>query len=201
MTPSISYAAQNMRGAWLTMLGRREGLLGLDISEEGFWRSLQAVPAGLPVLLISWITYSRQVALASSMTAGQAAWRIGLTDLCAWFLPLAAFALAARRLGLADRFVHYFVAANWASAALIYLMLPVIALEAVLPQGSEANSLASLTYFCASLILTFRMTHVTLARSWQVSLAVFLAMTVLSFLIIFGMQDLLGIAQPPQPAG
>jgi hypothetical protein len=197
----ITYIALNLRGAWRVMLGRREGLSQLDISEGGFWRSLQSVLISFPVLILSWSGYAREIAAGAQISAGQAAWRIGLVDICAWFLPLFAFALAARRLGLAARFVHYFVATNWASALLIYLMLPVIALKALSPQWSELNSLAPLVYFGVSLVLTFRLTHVTLNQNWQVTLTVFLAMLLLSFIVIFGLQDLLGIAQPPASSG
>jgi hypothetical protein len=197
----VAYIARSLRGAWLVMLGGREGLDILDISEDGFWRSLQAVLVALPVLVLSWANYAHELTASVPISTGQAAWRIGLTDICAWFLPLIAFALAVRRLRLSDRFVHYFVATNWASAVLIYLMLPVIALQAIAPQWSEANTLASLIYFGLSLVLTFRLTHVTLNQNWQVTLAVFLAMLLVSFIIIFGMQDLLGIAQPPASSG
>jgi hypothetical protein len=193
----VTYIARNLRGAWLVMLGRSGGLNHLDISEEGFWRSLQSVLISFPVLILSWAGYARELAAGAQISAGQAAWRIGLVDICAWFLPLAAFALAARRLRLSDRFVHYFVATNWASALLIYMMLPVIALNMLAPQWSEMNTLAPLAYFGVSLVLTFRLTHVTLNKNWQVTLAVFLAMLLLSFIVIFGLQDLLGIAQTP----
>jgi hypothetical protein len=193
----INYVARNLRGAWLVMLGQSEGLSQLDISEDGFWRSLQAVLVSFPVLALSWAGYARELAAGAQISAGQAAWRIGLVDICAWFLPLTAFALAARRLRLSDRFVHYFVATNWASALLIYMMLPVIALNILAPQWSELNTLAPLVYFGVSLVLTFRLTRVTLNRNWQVTLAVFLAMLLLSFIVIFGLQDILGIAQPP----
>ncbi len=201
MRLDIAYIARSLRGAWLVMLGRREGLALLDISEEGFWRSLQAALISLPVFILSWADYARELSVSVPISLGQAIWRIGLTDICAWFLPLIAFALAARRLLLSDRFAHYFVATNWASAVLIYLMLPVIALSAIAPQWGEANTLASLIYFGVSLVLTFRLTHVTLNQNWQVTLAVFLAIVLVSFIIIFGMQDLLGIAQPPASSG
>ena len=106
MRLDIAYIARSLRGAWLVMLGRREGLALLDISEEGFWRSLQAALISLPVFILSWADYARELSVSVPISLGQAIWRIGLTDICAWFLPLIAFALAARRLLLSDRFVR-----------------------------------------------------------------------------------------------
>ncbi len=50
--------------------------------------------------------------------------RLAMVDLGAWLLPLVALGLAARSIGIRGRYVHYVVATNWASAIVVWLMLP-----------------------------------------------------------------------------
>jgi hypothetical protein len=196
-----AYTSSQLRGAMLTMLGRSEGLALLDISEDGFWKSLQAVLVALPAMALSWTATGLEVAISSHMTVVGAAACRAFIDLAGWFLPVIAFALVAKRLNLAHRFVHYFVASNWASAAVSFLALPIVLLSIFAPGAQELIGIASLAFFVLTLVLSFRMTHVALAQPFAVTLAVFLALTLLTLLIVFGLQDLFGLVYPPASSG
>ena len=195
------YIFNNLRGAWLTMLGKSDGLSLLDISEHGFWRSFQALLVALPVMLLSWVIFGRELSAVAPLSLGQVTIRAAIVDLSAWFLPLIVLALAAKPLHLAGRFVHYVVASNWASALLLYLTLPTLVLRLVAPDAESLISLAALAFFGMALVFIFRMTHVALGQSYQMTIAVYLALLLISLLVIFGLQDLLGISYPTTSSG
>ena len=64
-----------------------------------------------------------------------------MVDFGTWVLPLVLLWRSSRRaLGIADRFVHYVVASNWASALIVWLMLPAAAAAAHRPVAATACS-------------------------------------------------------------
>ena len=76
--------------------------------------------------------------------------RLATVDIGAWVLPLVALALVAPRAGLGDRFVHYVVASNWASAIIAWLMLPSALLRLFLPSTDQISACVSLLLFALS---------------------------------------------------
>jgi hypothetical protein len=196
-----NYIATHLRGAWLTMLGRREGLALLDLSEDGFWKSLQAVIVALPPLLLSWTVTGREIAASSNLSVASAAGRLAVIDMAAWFLPLILLAYAARPLGFGDRFVTFFVANNWASAIITYLASPFDVLMLLMPSADGPILLVSLLILGTLIVFFVRLIQLTLAQSFAVTLAIFLFLLVSGFLIAGGLESAFGLVYPPAAAG
>lgn len=189
---------QYLSGAWRLMLGKADGLRLLDLSADGFWNSFFAILIAAPALTVGWVGVSDEVALHTVTFAGRfgIVVRLALVDLGAWVLPLIAFALVAPRAGVGDRFVHYVVASNWASAIIAWLMLPTALSRMLFPAAQDFTSLLSLGLFGLSMVLTWRMTNATIGKGAAVGSAVFTAMFMVSLLVLFSLQALFGIYVP-----
>src|SRR5690606_37691293 len=112
-------------GVWRLMMGKPDGLRMLDLSVDGFWNSFFAIVVALPALVVGWVGIANE--MAGTLHFGlrlSLLMRFALADIGAWIVPLLLFAVAVRPVGLADRFVHYVVASNWASALFAWMMLP-----------------------------------------------------------------------------
>ena len=108
----------SLSGAWDVMNGRAEGLRKLDLTIDGFWRSFGAVVLILPVALIA-IASERVALLAAggeiaALTGVYVVLRL-IAVIVDWFTFPAVLALLARPMGIAQRFVPYIVARNWAA--------------------------------------------------------------------------------------
>lgn len=187
-------------GAWRMMLGRADGLRLLDLSADGFWNSFFAVVVSAPALAVGWVGLARQADPDPADIADRIGvlLRLATMDLAAWILPLIALALAARPAGIADRFVAYVVATNWASALLIWLTLPLSVLRLV--AGGEVIDLLALALFMFTLFLSWRVTNLAIGRGPATGAAVFAAMFAASLLVLLGLQKLFGVTIPdPMP--
>lgn len=200
--PPVEDIQRQLLGAWRLMVGKAEGVKLLDLSADGFWNSFFAIAVALPALVAGWVGIASELADAGAGGRLSLLARLALVDLGAWLLPLVALAAAARPAGLADRFVAYVVASNWASAIIIWMMLPPTLLRMVLPAAGEAASLFSLALFVISLILSWRMTNAVIGRGPGVATGVFAGMFFASLIVLFTLQALFGLNVPDQvPAG
>ena len=187
----------SLAGAWRLMMGKPDGFRRLDLSAEGFWNSFQAIIVAVPALILGWIGAANAIAGPAAATGRfSMVVKLGLVDLGSWVLPLVGLALVAQHAGIANRFVHYVVASNWASAIIAWLLLPSALLRLLLPSATEAAMLVSLLLFVASLVLTWRMTNAAIGKGAAVGSAVFAGMFVASLVVLFTLQSLLGIAVP-----
>ncbi|GAA4128262.1 transporter [Aminobacter aganoensis] len=187
---------QYLSGAWRLMLGKADGLRQLDLSADGFWNSFFAILIAVPALIVGWVGVSDELTLQSAAFAGRfgIVVRLALVDIGAWVLPLIVFALVARRVGIGDRFVHYVVASNWASAIIAWLMLPAALLRMVMPAAQSATSMLSLALFVLSMVLSWRMTNAAIGKGPAVGSAVFAGMFLVSLLVLFSLQAMFGIS-------
>ncbi|MBB6469731.1 hypothetical protein HNQ96_005622 [Aminobacter lissarensis] len=186
---------QNLAGAWRLMLGKADGLRLLDLSADGFWNSFFAILVAVPALVVGWAGVSNDVAVETASFAGRfgIVVRLAMVDIGAWVLPLIALALVAPRAGIGDRFVHYVVASNWASAIIAWLMLPAALTRMLFPAAQNLTMLLSLAVFALSLVFTWRMTNATIGKGAAIGSAVFTGMFFVSLLVLFSLQALLGI--------
>jgi hypothetical protein len=189
-----SYIAQSLRGAWLIMLGRKEGLALLDASTDGFWRSFLAIVIGIPALLATCFASAKWSSLVSELSATQFIIRSFIIDLAAWLLPFLALALVIGRLGLGSRFAIYVVAMNWASLIILYFMLPIDLIGIFVAQDHIMLVLMSAVYLVAAIIFLFLITHLTFATEFPVSIALFLGTLVFTFGLVLGLQNALGVS-------
>lgn len=181
--PPANEVQKYLTGAWLMMLGRREGLNLLDISADGFWNSFHAITVSLPPLLLGWVLHVHGTGYLEFDDRLILLARFALIDLAAWLLPIAGLAAIARQVGIAGRFSHYVVASNWGTALLVWLTLPVLFLQLLFPDMLQAVELFALLVLAISLVLGWRLTHIALARGpWQAT-ALYLAMGAASVLV------------------
>jgi hypothetical protein len=193
MMPSGAEVQQYFIGVWRMMMGRAEGLKLLDLSADGFWNSFFAIVIALPALIVGWVGIANGNPEAASSFAMRFSLiiRFFLADIGAWILPLALFAAVARPAGVGDRFVHYVVATNWASALFAWLMLPPSLLRLFMPGTEDLTVLVALVLFLVTLVLSWRLTVVAIAKGPAIGSAVFFAMLVASIVVLFALQSAL----------
>ena len=143
------------------MLGKTDGLRLLDLSADGFWNSFFAIVVAAPALIVGWVGIANEIGDPDAF-AGRFGMlmRLATVDIGSWVLPLVALALVAPRAGIGDRFVHYVVASNWASA-ITRLADAALGADQARPvvRPSQVSSLVSLFLFALSMVLTWRMTN------------------------------------------
>jgi hypothetical protein len=201
--PRIEEIQQYFIGSWRMMMGKPDGLRLLDISADGFWNSFFAIAIALPALIAGWVT------IANTLAAGYVSFgdrlsimlRLATVDLGAWIVPIAAFAAAARPSGLNDRFAHYVISSNWGSALIIWMMLPPTLLRMFVPSAGDFSSIVSLVLFVLSLALTWRLTNAALGKGAVIASAVFAAMFLLSLIVLYGLQYVVGLPAMDQALG
>jgi len=194
---SVDETSSSLTGAWRLMLGKADGLRLLDLSADGFWNSFFAIVVAAPAMIVGWVGTANEIGDPNAF-AGRLGMliRLATVDLGSWLLPLVALALVASRAGIGDRFVHYVVASNWASAITAWMLLPSALIRLFLPSGNPVAELVWLVLVVLSLVLTWRMTNASIGKGAAVGTAVFAGMLVVSLAVLFGLVALLGIAVP-----
>jgi len=194
---SVDETSSSLTGAWRLMLGKADGLRLLDLSADGFWNSFFAIVVAAPAMIVGWVGTANEIGDPNAF-AGRLGMliRLATVDLGSWLLPLVALALVASRAGIGDRFVHYVVASNWASAITAWMLLPSALIRLFLPSGNPVAELVWLVLVVLSLVLTWRMTNASIGKGAAVGTAVFAGMLVVSLAVLFGLVALLGITVP-----
>ncbi|MGN6766561.1 MAG: transporter [Rhizobiaceae bacterium] len=193
--PTAEEIQQYLHGAWRMMLGKADGLKELDLSVDGFWNSFFAIVVALPALIVNWVTIADSYGdLAVDFNDRFAIFiRLAVIDFAAWLIPLAGLAAVAPTVRLAERYVHYVVASNWATAIVAWLMVPPAALLLILPDATDLAWFLSMVIFIASQIFVWRMTNVAIGKGATVASAVYAGMLVASIVILLVLQWLLGL--------
>lgn len=191
--PPVEDIQRQMQGAWRMMTGRHDGIRLLDLSVDGFWNSFFAILVALPVMLMAWVPVAGDLAGPGASFAVRLGIviRLALVDIGAWILPLVALAAVVDYVGLRDRFVHYIVASNWASALFAWFMLPASLVRLFMPEAADAATAFALGIFLASLVLSWRLTDAALGKGAATTTAVFFGILFASILTLFALQDIL----------
>ena len=194
---SVDETFSSLNGAWRLMLGKADGLRLLDLSADGFWNSFFAIVVSAPPMIVGWVGTANEIGDPNAF-AGRLGMliRLATVDLGSWLLPLVVLALVASRAGIGDRFVHYVVASNWASAITAWMLLPSALIRLFLPSGNPFSQLVWMVLVVLSLVLTWRMTNASIGKGAAVGTAVFTGMLVVSLAVLFGLVALLGITVP-----
>ncbi|ESX12500.1 transporter [Mesorhizobium sp. M0924] len=194
---SVDETSSSLNGAWRLMLGKADGLRLLDLSADGFWNSFFAIVVAAPAMIVGWVGTANEIGDPNAF-AGRLGMlvRLATVDLGSWLLPLFVLALVASRAGIGDRFVHYVVASNWASAITAWMLLPSALIRLFLPSGNPVAELVWLVLVVLSLVLSWRMTNAAIGKGAAVGSAVFAGMLVVSLAVLFGLVALLGITVP-----
>lgn len=194
--PPVEEMLRYLDGTWRMMTGRREGIRMLDISADGFWNSFFAIVLAMPPMLLGWVPSAAELAGVDAGFGERLflVLRLALVDIGSWVLPIAALAAVAPTLGIADRFTHYVVSANWGSVILIWFMVPASLLRLLAPEMEQVSTALALGIFVATLVLTWRLTDAAIDRGAGMTTGIFGAVLFASILTLFALQDLLGVA-------
>jgi hypothetical protein len=184
-----AYVLRNLRGVWQLMQGRRAGFDLMDVSSDGVWRSFQAVLVALPALWVTWISALRDIAPNTALTPTSIMLRLAFADAVAWLLPIALFALIARPAKLTHRAAHFVVTNNWSSVIFIAATALTAPFDVLGPDFDSLAALASALVLVISLVMYFRMLHVTLDAPYEVSIPI---CALLIFASLFGIYALYG---------
>ena len=198
--PAIEDIQRYLTGVWGMMTGRPDGIRLLDLSADGFWNSFFAIAVALPALFVGWAGFANELGAEPDVFGHPASilLRVALVDVGTWLLPLALLGIVAPWAGIADRFVHYVVASNWASALLIWLMLPATLLRLLAPSLQGLAEMLSLVLFAVSIALTWRLTNAAIGKGAWIATAVFAGMFAASLVILFVLQGAFGLTAPDQ---
>ncbi|QPC86591.1 transporter [Mesorhizobium sp. NBSH29] len=201
--PTADQIETYLKGAWLLLKGKPEGLKQLDLSADGFWNSFFAIILALPPFVVGWAAVANDLSLRPDVSGGRFSifLRLGFIDIATWALPLAMLALAARHVGLASRFVAYVVATNWSQVIIVWMMLPPVLLQLFLPDTKEIVTFATLTIFLISMVLSWRLTNAVLGKGPAVASGLFVAMLLAAFAVLLTLQALLGLTPSVHYAG
>ena len=203
--PSIEEIQQYLTGAWRMMLGKADGLRMLDISADGFWNSFFAIAVALPALIVGWVGVANEFGQVSGEFGGadlDRAPACGGRSCCLGCAAGGSWRPRAREPGSPTASSTIVVSSNWASALIVWLMLPAPLLRMFFPAASDAASLLSLALFAVSMVLTWRLTNVAIGKGAAVASAVFAGMFLVSLAVLLILQALLGLNAPDQiPAG
>jgi len=182
-------------GVWRLMTGRPDGLRLLDISVDGFWNSFFAILVALPALLISWLTFANEAEALMLLPGSrfEILARLVISGVGSWIIPLVGLGVVAPYVRIADRYVHYVVATNWATALVAWMMLPPTLLQIFFPHLEEIATLLSLVIFFVTLFLSWRVTVVAIGKGPALGTGVFFAMVVASTAILLLLQSMLGV--------
>ncbi|EJN05219.1 hypothetical protein PMI41_01002 [Phyllobacterium sp. YR531] len=180
------------------MNGHADGLDDLDFSEDGFWQSFHAITISLPPLILGWIALANDVASVRPQTGSRLS-TIGsaaFIDLAVWVLPIVILAFLAGPLGIAKRFSPYVVASNWGSVIGSWLTAPATLVRTLLPEWPALVASINLAIYAVIVILTYRLVHVALKKSYLWSAGFFLVLIIGSILMVVTLQNALGIFVP-----
>ncbi len=198
--PSGDEIQTYLAGAWRLMMGKPDGVRALDVSADGFWNSFFAILVAFPALSVSWAGLAAELSEEGLGSRYSILLRLAVIDVVAWVLPLLVLGLVARPAGILDRYPHFVVASNWASALLAWLMLPAGLLNLFVPGANEFNDAVSLVVFIAALVLTWRLTNAVLAKGAAIASAVFVGMVFAALFLIVFLQGLFGLEGAQVPA-
>ncbi len=194
--PPADNIQQYLTGAWRMMMGREDGLELLDVSSDGFWNSFYAIVLTVPVLGVTWVTYTNEIADPGDDLAVRLGTVVlfALVDVSAWVVPIVVLALVAGPLGIGDRFVHYVVASNWGSVITAWLVLPPAVLELVgFDDESLVIALMYLAIFFAAMVFLWRLTNAALQKGPLMATTVFTGMVATGIFVYYLLQSQFGL--------
>jgi hypothetical protein len=197
--PSTEQIQIHLTGVWRMMTGKPDGIRFLDLSADGFWNSFFAIVVALPALMVGWVGIANELG-ADPLFGSRVSilLRTAIVDIGSWVLPLLLLGIVAGPAGLRDRFVHYVVASNWASALIVWLMLPATLTRLFAPELRDFADLLSLAIFGISLILTWRLTNAAIGKGPVVATGVFAGMFVASVIVLLALQAAVGLTLQDQ---
>ena len=170
-------------GAWRLARRDPDGMNYMNLSVDGFWRSFIAIGLSAPAYIL--ILLVQRAATGDETVSGPWGPEV-LGYILGWVLwPLAALVLC-RFLGLAQNFIPYIIAYNWANVVHINLLLPIAVLThgSIMPDGMAM--IISLVATLLVLVYLWWVTKVALGASTGVAMGFILLDILVGVLVSHG---------------
>lgn len=177
---AVAETVRSLNGAWLLFKARPEGLLALDRSLSGFWRSFAVIVLIVPLnaLTIFAIARTNPDETFSDLFGN------GLPILALdWVAFPLALALFAGPLGVSATYASYVVARNWAAPIASTLLMVPFLLQGAGWIGPNATMVISLAALGLVLRYHFLILRIALRTSVTVSIALTIVDVLLTLLI------------------
>jgi hypothetical protein len=168
---------RSLTGVWLLFRGRSDGLLALDRTVDGFWRSFAVIVLLLPLNALTMFAISRIEGARESFAS---LFLSGLPVLVLdWIAFPAALALVARPLGIGRTYASYVVARNWAAP----LIAAILMIPFVLQGAGWVETTAAVILSLAAVLVALRFHYVILRVALKTSAAVSVGLLVADFML------------------
>ncbi|SHL37723.1 hypothetical protein [Roseibium suaedae] len=188
MLPSGQELRLSLRGAWLLLFNRPEGMGYFDLSLSGFWRSFGVAVFLLPAFFITsiaeWQLILSETGLSPEDLPGEAYWLAqSLNFAIDWVTFPVLFALLAGWLGYSRSYVPFIIVRNWASliSTAPYALAGLLYVIGVIPAGIMV--LFSLARLMIVAWYHFRIARIALGATVSASVGIVILDFVLSLLI------------------
>lgn len=169
--------ARSLNGAWLLFRGRNEGLLALDRTVDGFWRSFAVILLLLPLNAVTMFAISRAEGARETF---QAMFVSGLPLLLLdWIAFPVVLALAAAPLGIKRTYASYVVARNWAAP----LMAAIMMIPFVLRGAGWVETTAAVLLSLVTLAVVLRFHYLIMRIALKTSAVVSVGLVVADFML------------------
>lgn len=172
---------RSFAAVWMLFRGERDGLLLLDRTLDGFWRSFAVILLILPINAITMLGVSRtDNSLAS---AGELIVE-GLPLLVAdWVLFPILLAIAAKPLHVSGTYVSYVVARNWASPLAAAVMTVPIVLQGAGWTDASFTTMLTIVGLVIVIRLHYMIVRLALDVEWGMAFGIVVADFMLSVLL------------------
>ena len=172
---------RSLGGAWQLFRGRPEGLLALDRTLGGFWRSFAVIALVVPLNAVTVLSIAR----ANGEGDFRSLFGDGLPVLAAdWIAFPLALALFAGPLGVNRTYPSYVVARNWAAPIAAALVMVPFLLQGAGWIGPSGTMFLSLIAFALVLRYHFIVLRLALQTTVPISLALMLVDLLLTLLLV-----------------
>lgn len=197
--PGLEEVRYYLRGLWLLITGDPAGFRLLDLSPRGSLRSFWAIVWCLPPILLSWT--SVRLAYLEAMPPGTVAgglffFRLGMSELIGWLVPVLLSGVILNLAGLSDRFNGQVAATNWLSVPFAYANGVLILMILVIPGVPGLIAFLWLILVSAFLISLERIYRMICGPNTPVIVALVLIQIVPVLFLSDFVNDFLGVSVP-----
>jgi len=146
-------------------LGDASQLHRLDISQNGFKASFQALIVALVPFFLQWVLITQaQIDIPGDMNRAGLLGRAAFIDLCQWIIPLMIFIAFSGLMGLRDRVIAFIVAYNWGKAFIAWLYAPFVTLKLIVPGAYILHWLTSNLLMVVVIFILYRLFQAALNK-------------------------------------
>ncbi len=194
--PQLEEISIYLKGLWLLVSGKPEGLDWLDLSATGVWRSFAAILWCLPAMAVSWGAW--RLFYLANMPPGTETGilfivKLFVIDLVAWIFPLMLIAILAKPLSYDGQLAAIIVSSNWLSVPIFYAMAVPAAIRLVVPDSDALTGLLSLFFLITVFAVIFRLMKTITSNQTLLASALTLMFILPSFMIGDRLQTYFGL--------